>query len=81
MDLELILQRVAAKKKRFETYMSGSPISKCWLLIVTDGVSSFSGFDLETVSFPNIGETEFDGIVLLEAFSHRLFWLKKPERN
>ena len=78
---ELILQRVSAKKKRFKTYMSASAISKCWLLIVTDGVSSFSGFDLETVSFPDIGETEFDAVVLLEAFSHRLFWLKKPDGN
>ena len=75
---ELLLARIQAKEQRFSTYMSFAPIDKCWLLVVTDGVSSYSGFDLQTTKFPEIETTNFDAIVLLEAFSHKVFWIKKP---
>jgi hypothetical protein len=77
---KLIMDRIDSKEKRLSTYIKASSIRECWLLIVADGVSSYSGFDMETVKFPDIEKTDFDAIVLLEAFSHRLFWLKKPNK-
>jgi hypothetical protein len=72
---ELLLQRIQAKEKRFATYISSSSIKNCWLLIVIDGVSSYSGFDLQTIQFPSIKQSNFATIVLLEAISHRIIWL------
>ncbi|QEM05016.1 hypothetical protein DIU31_016380 [Mucilaginibacter rubeus] len=69
---ELLLDTIRPKELLAETYLSSAAVKNCWLLIVMDGVSSYSGFDLLTVAFPVIAQSNFERIYLLEAISHRV---------
>ncbi|WP_428331609.1 hypothetical protein [Mucilaginibacter sp.] len=73
-EFETLLQkRIDAKEARYATYIEASPIDRCGLLLVVDGVSSYSGFDLKTVVFPKIATSNYSFIVLLEAISHQVY--------
>ena len=69
---ELLMDTIKAKEKRADTYLAEAAVAQCWLLIVLDGVSSYSGFDLLTVQFPQLQHSNFERIYLLEAISHRI---------
>lgn len=73
--IELVNSRILEKEARFEDYIKESAVDKCWLLIVIDGISSFSGFDLETENMNFITSNKFDKVVLFESFGSKIRYL------
>lgn len=70
---ELLLERISDKEIKTNNYLITADVGQCWLLIVIDGVSSYSGFDLKTEVFPVIKESKFEKIILFETFSGDLY--------
>ena len=72
--LELLNERIEAKEAKFHNYISAAEFDSCWLLIIIDGVSSFSGFDLEELKEIHTSN-KFEKIILFETFSSKIFIL------
>jgi ribosomal protein L23 len=72
--LELLKARVLAKEAKFDNYISATALDSCWLLVIIDGVSSFSGFDLQEVQKIQTSN-KFEKIILFETFSSKIFLL------
>ena len=72
--LDLLNARIQAKEAKFDNYISATTLDSCWLLVIIDGVSSFSGFDLQELKEIQT-ENKFEKIILFETFGSRIFIL------
>lgn len=72
--LELLNARIHAKEAKFDNYISAAAVNSCWLLVIIDGVSSFSGFDLQELKEIR-SSNKFEKIILFETFGSRIFTL------
>lgn len=72
--LELLNERIKAKEAKFHKYMSAAEFDTCWLVVIIDGVSSFSGFDLEELKEIQTSN-KFEKIILFETFGSKIFIL------
>lgn len=64
---EAIAKTIAKKESKIDTYKSQKGLSKCWLLIVIDGASSASSFNIQLDSLP-MHLTPFDKIFIFDSF-------------
>jgi ssRNA-specific RNase YbeY (16S rRNA maturation enzyme) len=72
---DLLNLRIQAKESRFRNYIAEASVEKCWLLIVVDGISSFSGFDLKTEDMNIVSSQKFEKIILFESFGATISYL------
>ncbi|WP_431294154.1 hypothetical protein [Pedobacter sp. P26] len=72
--LELLVKRIQSKEAKFDKYISAADFASCWLLVVIDGVSSFSGFDLLELKEIETSK-KFEKIILFESFASKIFEL------
>lgn len=73
---ELLKERIQAKEKRYLKYLEEASIKECILLIVVDGYSDYSGFDLKSEKIEYKAESNFKKIILFESFSSTQYILK-----
>ena len=71
--LDLLNARIDAKEAKFDNYISAA-LNSCWLLVIIDGVSSFSGFDLQELKEIQ-SNNKFEKIILFETFGSKIFTL------
>lgn len=71
---ELLNERIKAKEVKFANYITASKLDSCWLLVIIDGVSSFSGFDLAELGVLQTAN-KFEKIILFETFGSKIFVL------
>lgn len=72
--IELLNDRIQAKEAKFDNYICATALSSCWLIVIIDGISSFSGFDLEELKEVQTGN-KFERIILFETFGSKIFIL------
>lgn len=72
--LALLNARINSKETKFDNYISAAAVNSCWLLVIIDGVSSFSGFDLQELKEIRTNN-KFEKIILFETFGSRIFTL------
>jgi len=78
---ELLLDRIAAKEKRYKSYHVHSQLDRIWLFVVLDGVSSHSGFDLKNELFLYEGKSEFELIIVFDVFNGKYYLIYDKNRN
>lgn len=78
---ELLLARIADKEKKITDYLSAIGTGRCWLLIVVDGVSSHSGFDLKHEIFAITEPSRFELIIVLDTFSGDIYVIYDQARS
>lgn len=64
---EVIAKAIAKKESKISIYKSLKTLDKCWLLIVIDGASSVSSFNIQVDSLP-MHLTLFDKIYIFDNF-------------
>ncbi|MBS1648295.1 MAG: hypothetical protein JSR09_01200 [Bacteroidetes bacterium] len=64
---EAIAKTISKKEDKIDTYKSSKGLSKCWLLIVIDGATSASSFNIQLDSLP-MHLTPFDKIYIFDNF-------------
>jgi len=69
---DLLLDRIKAKEDNYLAYVNQAETERCWLFVVIDGISSYSGFDLENEIFL-VDKSPFELIILFEAFSEKSY--------
>jgi hypothetical protein len=74
---EAIAKTISKKENKIDTYKSLKGLSKCWLLIVIDGASSASSFNIQLDSLP-MHLTPFDRIYIFDNFKGAII---KGEKN
>jgi len=74
-------KRIAAKEKRFSAYQSESGLTRIWLLLIVDGFSSHSGFDLHNEIFLYNNHSEFELILVFEVFSGKHYLIYDKSRH
>jgi hypothetical protein len=74
---EAIAKTISKKESKIDTYKSLKGLSKCWLLIVIDGASSASSFNIQLDSLP-MHLTPFDKIYIFDNFKGAII---KGEKN
>jgi len=74
-------QRIEEKEKRCKAYQAESGLQRIWLLLVVDGVSSHSGFDLENEIFLYKKASDFELIIVFEVFSGRYYIIYDQHEN
>lgn len=62
---EAIAKTIAKKENKIDTYKSLKGLSKCWLLIVIDGATSASSFNIQLDNLP-MYLTPFDKIYIFD---------------
>jgi len=72
--LDLLNTRIQAKEAKFDNYISAAALNSCWLLVIIDGVNSFSGFDLQELKEIQ-SSNKFEKIILFETFGSKIFIL------
>lgn len=72
--LDLLNARIQAKEAKYDNYISVAALDCCWLLVIVDGVSSFSGFDLQELREIQT-RNKFEKIILFETFGSKIFTL------
>ncbi|MEJ5960746.1 hypothetical protein [Pedobacter immunditicola] len=72
--VDLLNARILAKEAKFDNYISATALNSCWLLVIIDGVSSFSGFDLQELKEIQTSN-KFEKIILFETFGSKIFIL------
>lgn len=72
---ELLIQRIKAKERKASKYRIAGNVTELWLLIIIDEINSFSGFDLLTAKFPEILDSNFNKIFMLEKFGGKIYHL------
>lgn len=73
---EIISKTISKKESKIETYKSSKNIKECWLLIVSDGASSDSSFDIKLKKLPT-HLTAFDKVFIFDNFKGRIIEGKK----
>jgi hypothetical protein len=74
---EAIAKTILKKENKIDTYKSLKGLSKCWLLIVIDGASSASSFNIQLDNLP-MHLTPFDKIYIFDNFKGVII---KGEKN
>jgi hypothetical protein len=74
---EAIAKTISKKENKIDTYKSLKGLSKCWLLVVIDGASSASSFNIQLDSLP-MHLTPFDKIYIFDNFKGAII---KGEKN
>ena len=74
---EAIAKTISKKENKIDTYKSLKSINKCWLLIVIEGASSASSFNIQLDTLP-IHLTPFDKIYIFDNFKGEII---KGEKN
>ena len=72
LNTDLLRETINTKEKKHVNYQSES-IAACWLLIITDGVSQNSSFNINPRKLPQFQNSPFEYIFLLDAFSEKLY--------
>ncbi|UAY52731.1 hypothetical protein [Ferruginibacter albus] len=67
LSTDTLLQTIMKKEEKITVYKATKNINKCWLLIVIDGASSISSFNINLDSLPN-HLTAFDRIFIFDSF-------------
>lgn len=70
--VDLLNARIQAKEAKFDNYLSATALNSCWLVVIIDGVSSFSGFDLLELKEIQ-SSNKFEKIILFETFGSKIF--------
>lgn len=68
---DAIVKTISKKENKIDTYKSLKNINKCWLLIVIDGASSASSFNINLDTLP-MHLTPFDRIYIFDNFKRRI---------
>lgn len=74
---DAIAKTISKKENKIDTYKSLNNINKCWLLIVIDGASSASSFNINLDTLP-MHLTPFDRIYIFDNFKRTII---KGEKN
>lgn len=72
--VDLLNARIKAKEAKYDNYISVTALNSCWLVVIIDGVSSFSGFDLQELKEIQ-SSNKFEKIILFETFGSKIFIL------
>lgn len=72
--IDLLKSRIQSKEAKYDNYISAAVLDSCWLLVIIDGVSSFSGFDLQELKEIQT-RNKFEKIILFETFGSKIFIL------
>ena len=72
-----IAATISKKENKIDTYKTSKNLNKCWLLIVIDGASSVSSFNIDLGAFP-MHLTPFDKIYIFDNFKGLII---KGEKN
>jgi hypothetical protein len=72
--VDLLNARIKAKEAKYDNYISATALHSCWLLVIIDGVSSYSGFDLQELKEIQ-SRNKFEKIILFETFGSKIFIL------
>jgi|GEM_PF-3543955 len=77
LTIDAIAKTISKKENKIDTYKSLKNINKCWLLIVIDGASSASSFNVNLDTLP-MHLTPFDRIYIFDNFKGTII---KGEKN
>jgi len=75
---EAIANTILKKENKINTYKSSNDLNKCWLLIVIDGASSASSFNIKLETLP-IHLTPFDKIYIFDKFKETIIKVEKTD--
>lgn len=70
-----LLNCIRKKEDKAVRYRNARTVNGLWLLVVVDDINSFSGFNLEVATLPNIKSSNFESIMLFEKFTGNIHLL------
>jgi hypothetical protein len=79
LTTEAISKTISKKEAKIDTYKSLKEIKECWLLIVIDGASSDSSFEIKLKRLPT-HLTQFDKVFIFDNFKGRIIEGKKIDQ-
>lgn len=73
---ELLKETIQRKENLYERYVNLSAVNRCWLLVIVNGIASYSGFDLAAFNEMPFPKSNFERIILFETFGGKIFDLR-----
>lgn len=74
---QLLKETIQRKENRYERYVNMSAVNRCWLLVIVNGIASYSGFDLAAFNEMSFPKSKFERIILFETFGGKIFDLQQ----